>query len=243
VPVEPAYLIAAVVGALALFVVLVWLGARSSRWLAAWRVTRARQRRRSALEAARSRDPRSRYGLSYEPADEETVLMSEKTRARLSQKHIDTLLHRARAATAAGDFRQAVACYSELLDGSPDQVDARVERGRAYLDLGDYNRAMSDFVVAEDLVPDSPLPLVAIGDLHFARKDYARAIECFDLALSIAPDHAMAWCRRGLSHAYRGHHDLACRDLLQAKKLDADIPNLDTHLAMARRKGTSRRAR
>jgi tetratricopeptide (TPR) repeat protein len=215
-----------------------WLVSALARLLAAFRLSRARQRRRRVLEEARARDPRSRYGLPHEPADDETVLMSEKTRARLSQKHVDTLLQRARAATAAGDFRQAVAVYSELLDGRPEQLDARVERGRAYLDLGDYLRAMSDFVMAEDLVPDSPLPLVAIGDLHFARKDYSRAIDCFDLALSIAPDHAMAWCRRGLSHAYRGHDDRAVRDLLRAKQLDPDIPNLDTHLAMARRKAS-----
>jgi Flp pilus assembly protein TadD len=238
--VEPAYLIAAVLGALVLSVALVWLGARS-RWLAAWRVSRARQRRRRALEEARARHPGSRYGLSYEPADEETVLMGEKTRARLSQKHLDALLVRARAATREGDFRQAVSIYSDLLDGSPEHLESRVERGRAYLDLGDYNRAMSDFVVAEDLVPDSPMPLVAIGDLHFARKDYARAIECFDLALSIAPDHAMAWCRRGVSHANRGHPEQAQRDLLQAKKLDPDIPNLDSHLALAKRKAAKKR--
>lgn len=228
------------VGALA---AMLTLGAAAIRAvLAAGReedtVERARERRRLTLEHQRTQKPGSRYGLSYDPpSEDETVLMGDKTRSQLSQKHIERLLREGSEAAAAGDLHKAAGIYTDLLDSSPDHLEARVARGRVWLDLGDFNRAMSDLVAAEDLSPDSPLPLVGIGDLHFSRKDYARAIECFDIALSIAPDHAMAWCRRGISHYYRGHRDLALEDLSRAKSIDPRIPNLDTYIAMARKGG------
>lgn len=216
--------------------------------------TIARMRSRSrALPAAHKRAPRMRTGAGVQTSghrresgehddpttgagDDETVMMGDKTRSRLSQTHIDALLHKAHAASFAGDFREAAALYTDLLDGCPGHITAHLERGRAYLDLGDYNRAMSDFVMAEDLDPKSPLAQIATGDLHFARKEYARAISCYDGALALDLEHALAWCRRGISHGFRDNHEQALEDLLRAKKLDPDIPNLETYLTTARSK-------
>ncbi|MEZ4321187.1 MAG: tetratricopeptide repeat protein [Myxococcota bacterium] len=153
-----------------------------------------------------------------------------------SEAELAALVKKAQAAVAEGDMEAGINFFSDVLDSDPDNVDAYVSRGRLYLDYGDYSRAMSDFMHAETLQPENPEPQIAVGDLHFARKDYNRAIDCFNEALKIAPNHAMAFCRRGISHYYRKHYTQALEDLNKAQKLDDDIPNIRTYIAMAKKK-------
>ncbi|MEZ4238507.1 MAG: tetratricopeptide repeat protein [Myxococcota bacterium] len=154
-----------------------------------------------------------------------------------SPEEIAALLERARRHVAGGgDLQEAAELYSDAIDADPNNATSHVARGRLYLDLGDYSRAMSDFIIAEGLASDDPEPQVAIGDLYFARKDYRKAIDCFNAALEMAPNHAMAFCRRGISHYYRKNYREAVDDLLRAERLDADIPNIQTFVSMARKK-------
>jgi len=156
--------------------------------------------------------------------------------AKPSAEEIAAILAKARQSATEGRLQLGAELFSDVIDADPDNVDAHVARGRLYLDLGDYSRAMSDFMVAEDIAPNSPEPQVAIGDLYFARKDYRKAIDYFNAALEVAPNHAMAFCRRGISHYYRKNFKEAVDDLLRAEKLDADIPNIQTYVAMAKKK-------
>ena len=153
-----------------------------------------------------------------------------------SRDELKNMMERARQAADRGDLEAGVGLYSDVLDADPDHAEAMIGRGRLYLDLGDYARAMSDFTVAEDLAPSDPNPQVAVGDLYFARKEYRKAIDYFDAALRLSPDHAMAYCRRGISHYYRKAYNEALDDLNKAQKLDADIPNIRTYVAMAKKK-------
>ncbi len=146
------------------------------------------------------------------------------------------MLYAARAAAESGDMNRAAELFGDLIDLAPGTIDAHIGRGRLYLDLGDFTRAMSDFMASEDIAPDSPEPAIAIGDLFFARKDYRKAISYFDQALEIAPSHAMAWCRRGISHYYRKNHGPALQDLQRAFELNPEIPNIQTYLAMAKKR-------
>lgn len=152
------------------------------------------------------------------------------------QGQVRGMLSKAREAADRGDMQAGVELFSDVLDADPDSIDAYVGRGRLYLDLGDYSRAMSDFMTAEDLAPQSPEPQVAIGDLYFARKDYRKAIDYFNEALNLDKNHAMAHCRRGISHYYRKNYQEALVDLEKAEKMDADIPNIGTYIAMAKKK-------
>lgn len=239
-PVDLVYKVVAVVlgGMAATGAYWTWRVARwavGSAWDAAQR-SRARQQRRQDHAASRGRVAPGRSTVTEN--DDETLQMGDPTRSRLGRHAVQGLLEQARAAASTGDFREAALLYSDLLDGAPDHLEGLVERGRVYLDLADYNRAMSDFVRAEDVDPESALPLVAIGDLCFVRKDYEGAIEKLDAALALDPRHAMAWCRRGLSHSYRGNHAQALDDLQHAKRLDPDLPNIDTFIALERKKST-----
>ena len=72
--------------------------------------------------------------------------------------------------------------------------------------------------------------------MYFARKDYRKAIEHFDAALTMDSKHAMAYCRRGISHYYRKNYKQALTDLNKAQKLDQDIPNIRTFITMAKKR-------
>ena len=226
---------ALVVAIVAAAVAIGWwtLGAirATRRWVRTTLHTRrVRQQRRRELAAARAN-----VGTPVFDQDEITVPLDEPERA-LSRSEIVGAVTEAEDAVARGDFLAAAQRYSDVLDVAPNHVSAWLARGRVWLALGDYNRAMNDFVQAEDRYSDSPEPPVAVGELYFARKDYARAIPYFDVALTLAPNHAMALCRRGLSHHYRKCHALALDDLVRAKALDPDIPSISSHLSAAKRK-------
>jgi Flp pilus assembly protein TadD len=168
--------------------------------------------------------------------DENIEPMPAVAPAKPTKEETDAILAKARQSATEGRLQQGADLFSDVIDADPDNVDAHVARGRLYLDLGDYSRAMSDFMVAEDIAPNSPEPQVAIGDLYFARKDYRKAIDYFNAALEVSPNHAMAYCRRGISHYYRKNFREAVEDLLQAEKLNSEIPNIQTYVAMARKK-------
>ena len=116
------------------------------------------------------------------------------------------------------------------------QLEACLGRGRCHVGLGDYSAAEADFERAEELDPQNPEPLAAMGNLFFARKDYAHAIERFNAAIELDGTHAMARCRRGISHYYQRNYREAFGDLQRAYNLDPEIPNIRKFVQMAIRK-------
>jgi hypothetical protein len=144
-------------------------------------------------------------------------------------------LARARAAEQAGNLRDAVECYGDLLSFDPYSLDAHLGRGRCLVDLGDYGAAMSDFTRAEDLAPDSPEPVVEMGNLYFARKEYKKAIAYYDHAIEQSPNHAMALCRRGICYYHRKRMSEAHADLKRAEALGAQVPGLQRYIQMTAR--------
>ena len=75
-----------------------------------------------------------------------------------------------------------------------------------------------------------------MGDLYFARKEYKRAVEFYDQAVELDGAHAMARCRRGISHYYRKNFRQAFQDLQRANALDPEIPNIKKYVQMALKK-------
>jgi tetratricopeptide (TPR) repeat protein len=142
------------------------------------------------------------------------------------------LLGHATSALASGDLNQAIVFFTDALDIQPEHLHARLARGRCWRERGEYGAALSDFHRAEDAAPLSAAPIFEIADLYFARKSYAQAITLYGRAIQQDPDHAMAHCRRGISHHLRGHKDQAESDLRTALTLDPEIPNIARYLRM-----------
>ncbi len=60
-----------------------------------------------------------------------------------------------------------------------------------------------------------------------------KAFSLYSRAIGQDPEHAMAHCRRGISHHFRGHTERAESDLRTAMQLNPDIPNIQRYLKMA----------
>lgn len=131
-----------------------------------------------------------------------------------------------------GNMHAAMMHFSDALDWEPEQIEARLARGRCRRDLGDAAGAMSDFLLSQDHAPHSPEPHVEMGDLFFSRKDYSRAIAHYDDALELQPEHAMALCRRGISHHHTRRPGQALEDLREAARVDPSIPNITRYVRM-----------
>ncbi len=146
---------------------------------------------------------------------------------------VRNLMGNAGSAWREGEGELALEIYSELLDEDPGFVPAWLARGRCHLDRSDWGSAISDFRKAEDLAPTSPEPFLAQGDLYVARRDYGTAVDRFDEALARDANHAMARCRRGISHYYQQNHRQAYLDLQRAFNLDPEIPNIRRFVQLA----------
>ena len=146
---------------------------------------------------------------------------------------VRNLMGNAGSAWREGEGQLALEIYSELLDEDPGFVPAWLARGRCHLDRSDWGSAISDFRKAEDLAPASPEPFLAQGDLYVARRDYGTAVDRFDQAIARDANHAMARCRRGISHYYQQNHRQAYLDLQRAFNLDPEIPNIRRFVQLA----------
>ena len=166
-----------------------------------------------------------------------TSSVTEQTPSRTTQPEADatTLFDSISAgfdAMRQGNIRAAVVHFSDVLDWDHEQIESRLARGRCRRDLGDTAGAMSDFLQSQAHAPHSPEPHVEMGDLFFARKDYSRAIAHYDDALELHPEHAMALCRRGISHHHTRRPSQAIEDLKQAARVDPNIPNISRYVRM-----------
>ena len=122
--------------------------------------------------------------------------------------------------------------FSDVLDWLPSHLEARLARGRCSRDMGDTVAAYSDFQRAHTHNPHAPGPHLELGDLFFAKKDYPRAISHYDHALSIDPHHAITLCRRGICHHHQNRADKAVEDLVLARRINPDIPNIERYIRM-----------
>ena len=123
----------------------------------------------------------------------------------------------------AGNFREAIACFDQVLAIKPDYHEALFNKGVALSDLGDKAAAIACFDQVLAIKPDDHEALynkgVALSDLG----DKAAEIACYDQALVIKPDYHEVLVNKGavLSVLGDGVVAIACYD--QALQIKQDI--------------------
>lgn len=75
-----------------------------------------------------------------------------------------------------GDFKSAVAGYSEILKTNPNDFDSYYGRGRSYQNMGKLVEAQADFERALSLEPTNFQALLGLANLQLERKNYASAL-------------------------------------------------------------------
>ena len=143
-----------------------------------------------------------------------------------SNHDYDALFQSALSAQKAGDFRKAVAPYTQAIDLNPNIADAYINRGAVREYLGELDPALQDYDAALAIEPRSEA-YNNRGNVYSRKGDNRRAIQDYSKALELDARIVSAYLYRG--HAFRSLalYDSALRDYSEALKLDPE--NADAH--------------
>src|SRR5690349_18497804 len=98
---------------------------------------------------------------------------------------LEALLDRAGSLDRAGDFKGAVAAYSDALALYPECADAYYGRGIAYLGARDYLAAVHDFTAAIEREPSRCYFFASRALAYYAAGQFTQAISDCDKAIRL----------------------------------------------------------
>ena len=116
----------------------------------------------------------------------------------------------------SGDYKGAIADYTQVIRLKPDYADAYYKRGIATDDLGQYLAAIADYDTAIRLKPDDADTYYNRGNAKMKSEQPSAAIADFDTAIRLKPDFALGYFGRGLAKAYLERFQEAKQDLRTA---------------------------
>ena len=118
-----------------------------------------------------------------------------------------------------GDYKGAIADYTQAIRLKPDDADAYLNRGIAKAELGQHFAAIADYDMAIRIKPDYAFAYYRRGVAKAKLGQRFAAIADFNTAIRIKPDFAFAYCRRGVAKLSLGQTWEAKQDLWIALKL------------------------
>ena len=118
-----------------------------------------------------------------------------------------------------GDYKGAIADYTQAIRLKPDDADAYLNRGIAKAELGQHFAAIADYDMAIRIKPDYAFAYYRRGVAKAKLGQRFAAIADFNTAIRIKPDFAFAYCRRGVAKLSLGQTWEAKQDLRIALKL------------------------
>ena len=152
-----------------------------------------------------------------------TLLSLSDTVKPLGQNNVfisaDTYFRRGYAKDELGDYRGAIADYTEVIRLQPDAADAYKNRGIAKDLLGQYFAAITDYDTAIRLKPNYAMAYMHRGNAKFGLGQYFAAIADHDTAIRLKPDNAWAYLCRGAAKHQLGQYFAAITDYDTAIRL------------------------
>ncbi len=124
------------------------------------------------------------------------------------------------AAYTVGNYAEALAAFSKVLELIPQYKKAYLARGVAYDKLGNYNQAIKDFDKAIELNPEDADVYVGRGLLYGKHGNMNQAIKDFNKAIELKPQLAEAYDNRGIAYRKLGKDNQAIKDYDKAIELN-----------------------
>ncbi len=143
---------------------------------------------------------------------------------------VRALLREAFAASAGGDYKDAIALFDHILGAETGNRTARLGRAVALRRAGKSQEALDDLEVVLRLEPRNAAALLARGQILQARGDLDGALACFDLLVAVAASDWDVWMARGDVLAKIGRNDEALRSYGEALRRNPDDPNLQARI-------------
>ncbi|MFN6563852.1 MAG: tetratricopeptide repeat protein [Nostoc sp. ChiSLP01] len=133
-----------------------------------------------------------------------------------------------------GEYANAIASYSKVLEADRGDGDLYYKRGLAHYQIGDYDAAIADYSQAIQMnINDAKyynkrgLAFYQIGRLEEAINDYTQAIR-------INPNLAVAYKNRAEARSHIGDNQGAIEDYTQAIKINPDYADAYKNRGIAR---------
>lgn len=123
-----------------------------------------------------------------------------------------------------GDYSEAIAIISCLLDRHPDNANDYNNRGFVYYQSGELDAALADYNKAIQINPDLAAAYNNRANYYAAKKQLVKAIADYDRAIDLNPLHVRALINRGITF----------RDL---KMYDRALENFDFALRLGQLQG------
>lgn len=128
-----------------------------------------------------------------------------------------------RSWAAKGEYDEAVAASTIVIELRPDYAEAYLDRGRTWASRGEYDKALVDETKAIELRPDLAEAYLNRGRTWASKGEYDTARDDFTTAVQLRPDLGEAYLHRGQMWAAQGEHDKALDDIATANKLRPDL--------------------
>lgn len=146
----------------------------------------------------------------------------------------DELVQQAFLATNQGNFSQAEALWSLLLDRDPDNPALWTNRGNARVSQHHLTLALEDFDQAVKLAPEAPDPYLNRGVAHEGLGEWQAALEDYNRVIALDPTDAMAFNNRGNAYAGLGNWELALADYKHAVELEPKFIFAQANVVLAK---------
>ncbi|WP_071190634.1 tetratricopeptide repeat protein [Trichormus sp. NMC-1] len=98
-----------------------------------------------------------------------------------------------------GDYIEAIALLSQLIDNHPDNAVNYNNRGLIYFQSGDSQKALYDYNTAMQLNPKLASAYNNRANYYAAAGELVAALSDYDQALDLNPRHVRAWINRGIT--------------------------------------------
>ena len=122
----------------------------------------------------------------------------------------------------SGDYKGAIAEYTQAIRLKPDYASAYYNRGNVKDDLGQYLAAIDDYDTAIRLKPNYASAYYNRGLAKMKSEQFSAAIADYDTAIRFKPDYSDAYVNRGLAKDELGQHLAAIDDYDTAIRLKPD---------------------
>lgn len=118
-----------------------------------------------------------------------------------------------KAKAKLGDYSEAIASLSHLIDRHPDNAIDYNNRGLIYFQSGELLKAIADYDKAIQLNPQLASAYNNRANYYAASGSLNQALADYDRALDLNPSHVRAWINRAITWRDLGEYKKAIEDL------------------------------
>ena len=138
-------------------------------------------------------------------------------------KQGEKIANKAFRAAQQGDFAQAEAYWTELIDKFPDNPAVWSNRGNVRIGQYKLSEAITDFDRSIELAPNYPDPYLNRGIAYEGQQRWSEAVADYNRVLEINPSDPVAYNNRGNAEAGQQRWEEALKDYQQAISIAPDF--------------------